>query len=589
MEERFSDDILAYLGRISEFTKDKGCAADAKNLFEQYSSLDKVTDSDVTSAVAQNIAWIAQLTKDPACVHRAIECFRLASVISTITKYRKDVANEMATNVGYAIEPAQSKEEVERYIKWVNSGHISRLLAVISEFSGNGGAKIKDDVFSIMGVEDHGLEKFDYYASRMDRKKMSLERRIQFLSILKDIVNMKKHEVLEKVDYFNIESLAKFIEKDLKIKIARRIPSVKYGILLTEDRKKDRNLDFLVKKYIEHGSIRKWLENDRITGSVIGAMEDTGLRSKLFVASGRKIKEARSEGNFSDNWIEMFHTTVCKVVGNNTKKLPPKVSIHGFAPNTIFSIIKADYIRALKGDKEGGKAVLDKIKHMINISYKTCRIPPPLCSLMTEIETLSKSIEHGIPLSHKGARITARIWSRRLPEDLYHSDRLRCCIYLPYGEQGEEIPLFMMDPKTTMLQYCVEGIEEHVSAASLYAGVFNDRPAIFLDTWDGGGLAYIALGVDKTKDFIIDSLKKLGKTINAANVIVFSGAEYARPEEFCNYLRRSGFPEKKVSFTAVDADDAILQKYSSGRKHHYTDAYRWNPMNGMVEAFVIEV
>jgi hypothetical protein len=153
----------------------------------------------------------------------------------------------------------------------------------------------------------------------------------------------------------------------------------------------------------------------------------------------------------------------------------------------------------------------------------------------------------------------------------------------------EEIPLFLMDPKSSMLQYFIQGIDGNTSAAELFAGTYNERPAIFMDTWDAGGLAYIALGTDKTKEFVLDTLIKFGKVSNAANLIIFAKPEYGRSEEFCNFMRRDGFLASEIDFKSIDVENSVLRKYSSGKKCHYTDAYKWNNMQGKIEAFSIEL
>ncbi len=589
MEDKFSEEVVTNLDRVLKFTQNKSCVEKTKKIIKQYADLDAAVNSDLSTLVAQSLGWVAELKKNPKSVYDAIECYEMNELLKTISKYREDVANEVLIYICYVVEESLSKQEVGNYLKWINNGHVSKLLGVASEFSSNGGLKIQNDIFSILGVNTDGLEKFDNYASKLDGRKMNLQEKIQFLSILKDLVNLKKYQELEKINYTKITDLSKLLEKGIGIKIGRKTSSIKYGILLTEDRKKDKNVDFLIGKHIEHGSIKKWLLKDDVTKLVIDEIEKIGLRSNIFVSSGKKIKEARTDGSFSTKWTEMLQNVVCKIVGSKTKKLPPKVSIQGSAPNTIFDKIKNDYFEAMKGDKEAGKSALSKIRNMIHMSYAAGKLPLPLRHVLDEIEMLEKSIEHDVPLSHKGAKITAKVWTRRVPEDLYDSERLRCCIYLPNGEQMQEIPLFVMDPKTTMVQYFVQGIDDPVAAATLYAGVSKERPVLFLDTWDGGGLAYIALGSDKTKEFVIDTLIKMGKMIGAGNVVIFSKAEYGRPEEFCNYLRRDGFATSKVHFQAVDVSDSVLQKYSAGRKHHYTDAFECNKMEGNIEAFSIEL
>lgn len=88
---------------------------------------------------------------------------------------------------------------------------------------------------------------------------------------------------------------------------------------------------------------------------------------------------------------------------------------------------------------------------------------------------LEKVIVHGGTATHKGAKI----WKRKFPDDMYDSDDLRCCIFLPNGEKNE-IPLFIMDPKTTLIQFYIQGIDNHVSVAFVYAGFLDNKPSILI-------------------------------------------------------------------------------------------------------------
>lgn len=250
----------------------------------------------------------------------------------------------------------------------------------------------------------------------------------------------------------------------------------------------------------------------------------------------------------------------------------------------IFEVIKKSYVLALQNDKDAGIKVIEKIKKIINKVYENRKIPRNIESFLIDIDNLEKIITYGGVLNYRGAKVIAKVWRRRIPEDFYDSELLRCCIYLPEGEYMFEIPLFMMDPKTTSLQYFIQGIDEPVASATFYAGISSGQTVLLVDTWDAGGLVYSALGHEKMKNFVLESMKKFGEIIGK-KVLVFSKAEYGRPEEFCNYLREKGFKIEKVNFEAIDIEDLVLKNYSDGKKHHYTDAFGTKPMKGSIEVF----
>jgi len=588
IKTNFSDEMEINLKRVSDFTKDQACVDKAIELLNIFTALDEKVNSDLSSVLATSLGWIAELNKSPEAFLKAAECYRMPQVIQTVSKYREDVANEVLTNITYVVEESLSKEEVQKYLKWTNNGHVSKLLDVAEEFSHNGGLKIRNDIFSILGVKTHAIDKFDELASKFGNRRTNLQEKIRYLSILKDIVNLKKYESLDNVRYDKITDITKMLEAEIGIRIKRNTSSIKCGLLLTEDCKRDGNVSFLINRYKENGSIRKWLETDAQAASVINEIDSIGLNSKIFVASGKTIKQERIEGNFSEKWPDALKYLVCKLTGNRSEKIAPKIGIQNLPPNTIFSKIKQDYFSAMNGDSDAAMRLLSTLNTLVSSAYNG-NLPASVKNLIAEIEMIHKSIEHNVPLTHKGAKITAKMWTRRVPNDLYHSERLRCCMYLPNGEMKDEIPLYMMDPKTTLMQYWVQGIDEPVAAATLYAGTSSSRPVIFLDTWDAGGLTYIALGSDKTKEFVIDTLVKAGKVMNASSVLVFSKAVYGRPEEFCNYMRRKGFSSRAVKFKAVDVNDKVLRKHSLTRKHHYTDAFDFERMAGNVDAFSIEL
>ena len=147
----------------------------------------------------------------------------------------------------------------------------------------------------------------------------------------------------------------------------------------------------------------------------------------------------------------------------------------------------------------------------------------------------------------------------------------------------------MVDPKTTILQFNVQGLDSPISIAFLYAGIVGNEPALLVDTWEGGGLVYSALGQEKMKDFALDSMKKFAKKVGAKKLLIFANPNYSRAREFVNYLRDKSFRPQEVRFESIDTEDTILKTYSKGNKHHYTDTFGMNPMKGKIQAYVFEV
>lgn len=196
-------------------------------------------------------------------------------------------------------------------------------------------------------------------------------------------------------------------------------------------------------------------------------------------------------------------------------------------------------------------------------------------------------IEDGTIFTFRGARVTARVWRRIVPQDFYDSEILWCCWFLPQGEQ-QEISLLLMDPQTTMLQFFVQGIINPISVAFIYAGTVESEPAFLVDTWEGGSFAYISLGQEKMKEFVLDSMIKFCKKCGAKKLLIHAEPEFSRAKEFRNFLRDKGMSSQKVFFKSIDPEDTVLQKYSQTKKHHTTDAFGENPLKGKIEAFVID-
>jgi len=601
MEQNIDLDIENLLFRVKRYTKDKNCERTVAKTLKKYSEVEKIVNSDCVLTISENLGWIAEASKNPGKVVGASKIYLLDEVMNTVKQFKGDVADEVLTNICWVTETCflnkgeyntDDGEEsiVRRYINWLNNGHIFKLINIASEFQ-NGNLKMKKDIFSLLNINVGKLEKFNDYASRLSRKKYDFGRRLELMTLLKDISNINKDDYAEIIIRGDFRKLTQILKQDLGgIKIAPIKSSLQYGIKLFEDMKNDPNIIFLINKHLEHGSIRKWLFEDRATKKVTDNLKANGIDPDIYVASGRIINKCKVDGDFSENWVGTFRSLLLKALGKKKNNILPKVSIYSFSPGQIFEIIEKDFLLALQNDKDAGMKVIGKIKGIINKAYKSRKITKNVESYLVDIGNLERMMTFGGVLNYRGAKVVAKVWKRRIPEDLYDSDLLRCCIYLPEGELKFEAPLFMMDPKTTSLQFFIQGIDEPVAAATFYAGVSKGQTVLLMDTWDAGSLVYSALGHEKMKNFVLESMIKFGKLIGA-KVLVYSKAEYGRPEEFCNYLREKGFKSEKVYFEAIDAEDSVLKNHSAGQKHHYTDAFRngnpskTKPMKGNIEVF----
>lgn len=562
----------------------------AKQAYRKYRKIDEKLNSDLSKAVIEEFDWMAELTKDPVVVKKVADCLLMEDVMNVSSKYNVDVNEEIFTNICWTIESCLKPSAVKNYVAWLNNGHMSDLLKFASNFSDFENIKLKKDIFSIMPLGPNRLNEFDEFAYEIDKKRYNFERRIQLYGILKEILNIDRRDYADILVKNGLNDLSKVISSDIgSLRIAKNVESVRCGIMLTRDMKEDPSVDFLVKMHAEHGSVKKWMYQDETIKSVMSQMKSIGLDTDLYVASGSKIMEDKIDGSYFEDWTKIIKRFVAIFCGSKRYKIPAKLSVRNISPGVIFKNLKEDYLKAMKSDKGAGKAVLAKLKKLLEDSYKDAKMPASLEKELNDIVAFEKVMDYGGVASLRGAKVVAKVWKRRVPEDLYNSETMRCCMYLPNGEMKQEIALFIMDPKTTMLQYFFQGMHECVSAATVYAGTSEGKSTLFVDTWDGGMLTYAALGNVKMKDFVLKSLKKFARKVGAKRLLIFTGAVYGRPEEFCLYLKEMGLETREVEFEAIDSEDKVLAEHSLSKKRHYTDAFEWGAMKGNIKAFVIDL
>lgn len=584
------DEVVSQrMENILKHTKDPQSQKIAKSTYNVYRRLDKKFNSNLSNAVIEEFDWMAESTKDPKVVKKVADTLMMDDVIDVSSKYTVDVNEEIFTNICWALEGCMEPRLIKNYVAWLNNGHMSDLLKFASNFSDFDNIKTKKDIFSIMPLEAKRVKDFDDFAYEIDKKRYAFQKRIQLYGVLKEILNADRKDYAETLVRDGMDKLSQDVSSDLGgLRIMKNIDSVKCGVLLTKEAKNDPSVDFMIRRKVEHGSIKKWMNQDETIRSVIGEMKKMGIDTDMYVASGAKVMEDKIEGAFFEDWTKGIKRVMTIFCGSKRYKIPAKLSVKGVGPGKIFSLLKQDYMKAMKDDKAAGIALLAKLKGLLRESYDGHTMPSSIKDELDDIETLEKVMEFGGVVSMRGAKVIAKVWKRRVPEDLFNSETMRCCIYLPNGEMKQEIPLFMMDPKTTMLQYYFQGMDECVSAATLYAGVSEGKPTLFMDTWDGGMLTYAALGNIKMKEFVLKSMKKFARKVGAKRLLIFTGAVYGRPEEFCLYLKEKEMEAREVEFEAVDQEDSVLARHSLSKKRHYTDAFEWGAMKGKVKAFVID-
>jgi hypothetical protein len=266
----------------------------------------------------------------------------------------------------------------------------------------------------------------------------------------------------------------------------------------------------------------------------------------------------------------------------------PKISIPNYSPGSLFRKIKDEYNKAIGGDKEAAKNILCYFSTLIKNSYENKKMPTSVNNVLQDIDGLIYMINSGIATNYKGSKITAKVWKRKIPQDLYDVNILWCCWFLPQNENNE-IPLIFLDPKATLLQFYIHGIESPIAVAFLYAGKLGEENCIFVDTWEGGPFSYISLGQEKTHEFVLKSLISFARKVGAKKLLIYAYPKYTRAKEFGNFLKDKGFKIENVFFEAVDVEDKVLKEYSQTFKHHTTDAFGKNSLlKGKVEAFVFE-
>ena len=554
-----------------------------------YSKIDEERGTNFfLKEVLESICWTAETTKETSKVEKVMESFLLPDLLKIFNKYDGEILKQVFMEIEATIMNVTDPEKTRKYIRWLNNGYISRLLKFWQDFPINGNIALKQKILAILDLRVDQIEEFNFYLPRISRRHIPLEKKLEMMNLMVDILDSNKKEYISYLLERKIDELKKEVEKRLRTRL-NKFYSLRCGIKFLGDMSKDKNVELIFKKQLEFRSVRKWLMEDRVSKMVLKEMEENGFNSELFLGTKDFRVQKKSDGMFSEDWKNAFRKLVVKIVGSKKNEILPKISIPNHSPGSVFSKIKTDYFSAVEREEEDAALrVLSYLENLIVKAYEGKYTPRSVEETLMEIRGLRMMIEKGIPFTFKGAKVFARVWKRKVPDDFYDSNLLWCCWFLPQGERGE-IPLLFLDPKTTLLQFFTQGIENPIGVAFLYAGKVEEEPVIFVDSWEGGPFIYSVLGQDKTKEFALEAMKKFARKCGAKELVVFANASYSRGKEFRNFLKKK-YEATKVDFLAIDVEDRMLKEYSLGNKHHTTDAFGINkPLKGTVETLVFRV
>lgn len=581
--------------RIVKYVKNEEILERLVKVLEKYTQLDlELNLNFLAKEVVEYIAATSEETQDEKTIELAIKCFEFEEIERILRKYRKNKLNvsEIFSDIGALIHRKistgeYSVEAIKKYLEWLENGFISKFLNFIAEFPGNGMAPIQQNVFDILGLDPSQLDLFNQVALKIYRKKITIEKKVELISLLSLLSMVNKNQYFDLVVLGDIKKLRCLIEKEISISLPTKY-SLECGIKFLKDVEKDPNLKFIYKKTLEYKGFGKWLRQDEVSKNVLKIMGTNGFDYELFLDSGEQISQKKASEGFSDRWTDVFKHVVIKILGSKKNDLLPKISIPNHSPGAIYMKIKDEYKRALEEDKEAAKNILAYFSNLIKNSYRDRKMPQSVINILQEIDGLKYMIENGMITNYQGSKVIAKIWKRKVPQDLYDVNKLWCCWFLPQNENNE-IPLFFMDPKATLLQFYIKGIENPVAVAFLYAGKIEDENCVFVDTWEGGPFSYLALSQEKMHEFVLKSLINFSRKVGVKKLLIYANPKYTRAKEFGNFLKDKNFEVKKMFFEALDSEDTVLQKYSQNFKHHTTEAFGKNKIiKGNVDVFVFE-
>ncbi len=577
------------LKSINDFTGSDGAKELVTLAYEKYSDIKETQNKDLITDLLDNLEWLAEDKRSVEAVKKGAELYLSDSVLNISTKYTGYIASEIFESIRQCIHESLDENAVSKYAIWIDKGPVGKLLNLASEMNGDQNAKMKSNIISLLYVDWRKTEQFDEYAIKIRRKRMVLEKKVEQLSILRDMINADMEKYKDTLISQGLDKVGQLLQSDLaNLRIFNDVASIRTGVKFVNDSKKMADAPFLLDTCRNFGSLRNWMDSEDTVKKVIDSMKDAGFDADFYVASGKVISYKRGDAHYSNDWMGTFKSILFNVLGSRNEETLPRVSIPGISAGRIYMEIAKEYQNALKGDKDSAKAVIKRVAALINKNFEGRKIMKAALGTLDKINALENVLDYGGTVSFRGARITARVWKRAVPDDLYDSEILKCCIFLPSGEKKEEIPRFILDPKTTMVQFYINDIKEPIAAATFYAGTSDGRPVLLMDTWESGSLAYAALSYAKMQNFALETMLKFTRKVNAEKLLIFAEAAYGRPREFCDYLRGQQYKIQKVEFEAIDSEDSVLNEHSKTLKHHYTDAFENGKMKGKIDAFVFD-
>lgn len=406
--------------KIIFHTKNENAGKIAEKTVEKYMKMDEKLGTKLSKDVAETLLWIAETKQNVDAVKAASKCFMLDEIDELVLKYQSNMINlsEIFSNINWSITETPDIELTKKYIHWLGNGRVLKLLNFISEFPGNGNTKMQQDVFLMLEINPLQIDLFENYASKISRKKITLEKKVELFSFLRDIFRVKKEKYADILIRGGLEELRIEVEKELKNIKLQDPYSLRCGIKFTENFKTDPDLSFMYNKSLENGSFKKWFESDEVIKKVIEKMKKQGIDPEVFVSSGKVISQKKPNGIFSENWVDIFKRISIKVLGSKKNELLPKIAIPGQSPGSLFKKIKQDYLLALNQDKEAAERILNIYRQGITDAYKNRKMPKSTSEMLNNIEGLIKMIKEGTIFTFRGARVTAKIWKRSMPQDL---------------------------------------------------------------------------------------------------------------------------------------------------------------------------
>ncbi|MFC1454577.1 hypothetical protein ACFLQI_00605 [Candidatus Undinarchaeota archaeon] len=346
-----------------------------------------------------------------------------------------------------------------------------------------------------------------------------------------------------------------------------------------------KNVQYLCRIQKEYGSIYNYFKKQH--ADVLSNMEANLKNVKLYVGGG-KLKLSSDASAVTQDWKMLTEGLIMDLLGSKSLNRAPTLQIKDLSTKKIYQHINK-YISAIKeGDEEATKHMLEAIEQLLEEANKKCEGERERMDLEL-ISDRIQLIRGAIQYKTIAGTLTVNVCRRRVPRDMYDSEILACCVFLPGGSMKEEIAPLLADPRTTLLDFEVGNIK--VATVMIVAGIGLDgKSTLLVDTTEGGA-GYYALPGKKMHKFILDSLLELSKKCGFKNIL-FYDCGHGRPQEFVRYVKDTHkLKSEKLYFDAeFFGEDSKILTFSHINKHHYTDAFGRNAlMKGKFKGYQLKV